>query len=126
MNLFEYGLGDHREEGIGSQEFWVSTGVDFGLSVVTGIIAATGVAIVAAGAAVVVGTAVAAPALVIGAAIAGLGLSLYAEHKDIPDRVKAEANAFVDAREAEVLMLEEAPTQCVAPKAPPTPLRNCQ
>ena len=32
-NLYEYGLGEHREEAVGSQQFWVSTGVDFSVSV---------------------------------------------------------------------------------------------
>ena len=27
-NLYEYGLGEEKDKGVGSQEFWVSTGVD--------------------------------------------------------------------------------------------------
>jgi len=39
-NLWDFGVGDQREKGIGSPEFWASTGVDFALTAVIGLAAA--------------------------------------------------------------------------------------
>ena len=122
LNLYEYGLGEHKEEGIGSQQFWVSTGVDFALSVGIGTGSALVIAGVAAIAAAAFTAAIAAPVLVIGAALVGLGGSILLDIVDVPDSVKSAANEFVDARDAEMEQLENAPEQRVAPKAPPIPI----
>jgi len=49
FNVYDYGFGDEKDKGVGSQEFWVSTGVDLAQSLLAGLVAA---ALVATGIAV--------------------------------------------------------------------------
>ncbi|MGQ9573198.1 MAG: C39 family peptidase [Dehalococcoidia bacterium] len=122
VNLFDYSLGEHCEDKVGSQEFWVSTGVDFGLSVVVGILSACAVAGAAALAATVFSTAIAASPLVVTTAVLGIGFSLLLEALTVPEGIKSEANEFVDAREVELNRLADVPHLRIAPRAPLVPL----
>jgi hypothetical protein len=83
-NLIDYGLGEHRETGVLSAEFAVSTLVDFGLALATGIASA---ALVALGATLVGATlpiwgAVALTGLV------GLGIGLLLEAVNAGDAIQ--------------------------------------
>ncbi|MCJ7677720.1 MAG: C39 family peptidase [Anaerolineales bacterium] len=116
-NLYDYGLGEHRNEGVGSQQFWVSTGVDFGTSVFVG----SGSAVAVAGVSVIVvalgGAAIAAPYLLVGAAVMGLVTSIALEIMGTPEEWKSDVNDFVDEREDELDRLSAAPELVVAPKS---------
>jgi hypothetical protein len=86
VNLYDYGVGDHRDVGIGSPEFAASTLVDVGKSAAVGLaaagIVAGGLVLAAAVGGAGVATAIAtAPAwLIIGAvALVGLGVSAAIE-----------------------------------------------
>lgn len=94
-NLYDYTLGEHRGEGFG-KEFWVSTGVDFVMTVGTGLTAAT----VVAGGVVLFGSAgVSLPlsAAVVGTAIAGAGISAILDHFQAGQRLKQAVSNGLDA-----------------------------
>jgi hypothetical protein len=116
-NLYEYGFGEHKDDGVGSQQFWVSMGVDFGVSVGVGVGSALAVAVVSGLAVLLGGAAIAAPHLVLGAAALGLLASIVLDITETPASWKREANEFADAREEEFVRLETAPAQMVAPKS---------
>jgi hypothetical protein len=116
INLYDYGLGEHKDEGIGSQGFWVSTGVDSGLAVGTGVAAALVV-----GVALSLGI-IAAPAALVLVAVVGVVASIGLDLVGVPASLKEETNEFVDDREEEWERLQNAPDQRVAPKGPPVPL----
>jgi hypothetical protein len=97
VNLYDYGLGEHRAQGVGSQGFWVSTGVDFGVSVGIGL----GLAIVAA-VAVTAGT-VAAPVAIAGVAIAGAVASVTIELRGYGNRIKDGVNSYIDDEQSVLL-----------------------
>jgi len=77
-NLWDFGVGDQRAKGIGSPEFWASTGVDFGLTAVTGLAAAGlvagGIAIFTAAGVTAIATAPLAAVLAV-TAIVGVAIS---------------------------------------------------
>ncbi|HLC02081.1 MAG TPA: hypothetical protein VJK02_03525, partial [Anaerolineales bacterium] len=114
-NLYDYGLGKHKDEGIGSQVFWVSTGVDSGLAVGTGVAAALVV-----GVALSLGI-IAAPAALALVAVVGVVASIGLDLVGVPASLKEETNQFIDDREGEWERLQNAPDQRVAPKGPPVP-----
>jgi len=97
-NIYDYGWGDHRDVGIRSQEFAVSTGVDFGMAVGTGLAAAGLVAGAVAGAAALGATA---PVwLAIGATVAvGLGIGWVMDQFGAGQQLKREVNEGIDAWE---------------------------
>ena len=74
-NLYDYGLGKHRDKGILSKEFAASTMVDFGMAAVTGLAAAGAVGLVLAGGALLGITAPVSVAIVL---TAGVGLAMGA------------------------------------------------
>jgi len=99
-NLYDYGLGAHKNEGIGSQKFWVSTGVDFGMAVGTGLAAAGAVAgTLAIAAAVGLTAAAAVPVGAVIAATVGVGfvLSLVLDHFEAGRQLKDKVNNGLDA-----------------------------
>ncbi len=116
-NLYEYGLGDHKDKGVGSQEFWVSTGVDFGLSVATGISAA---AMVAAGAALFGVATISGPVLIIAAGV-GVGLSIVSDLVTLAPALKVGANNLIDAAESERTRLSEVGEVRLGPRGSPIP-----
>lgn len=97
-NVYDYGWGDHRDVGIRSQEFAVSTGVDFGMAVGTGLAAA---GLVAGGVAVAAALGATAPVwLAIGATVAvGFVISLVLDRFDAGQELKQEVNEGIDAWE---------------------------
>jgi hypothetical protein len=119
-NLYEYGLGEHKDKGVGSQEFWVSTGVDFGLSILTGIVAACGLTAVMAA----LGVAVVSGPVWVGAAVAGVILSIGSDLIGLPPTLKDGTNRLVDAAEAESIRLENVPEVRQGPRGGPVPNPN--
>jgi len=116
-NLYEYGLGEHKDKGIGSQEFWVSTGVDFGLSISIGLFAAAFVVGVAAA----TGAVVAAPVLLVATPIVGVILGVGAEIAGVAPTMKDGLNEFIDVCESEAVRLGGPPNPPVGPKGPTGP-----
>jgi len=93
-NLYDYGLGEHRDKGILSPEFAASTMVDYGLAAGAGLVAAGTVAIVgglATAGLAALGLTVTAPLwLALGAtAIVGVGIGLALDHFGVGDGLKA-------------------------------------
>jgi len=118
-NLYDYGLGDHKDEGIGSQEFWVSTGVDFGAAITIGVAAAMSVALVGVGITALMGAVVSAPVLIGDAMLAGLVAGVLVEAAGIASATKEGINEFIDERELEADRIPEPPGDHPAPKSPP-------
>ncbi len=116
VNLYDYGLGEHKDEGIGSQEFWVSTGVDFGTALFIGAAAATAVAAVAIGATALFGIVVEAPVLLAGVAMVALVASVAIEVAGVSSKVKEEVSNFVDELDE---LIPDPPPAHPAPKSPP-------
>jgi hypothetical protein len=112
-NLNDYGLGEHKDEGVGSQEFWVSTGVDLGLAVGTGFVAA----VVVAGA-VSIGI-VSAPAALVVVGMLAVGISLGIDWAGVPDALKEGANEFINEDAKEWQDLTDGTETRAVPKAPP-------
>ena len=88
FNLYDYGYGDEKDKGIGSQEFWVSTGVDLAQSLVAALAAA---ALVAAGIAAI---AIFFPAVVVAAPVALAITAVVAATIDIGLNMSG-ANQFI-------------------------------
>ena len=87
-NLWDYTVGTQRETGILSKEFAISTGVDFALSVGTGLTAALGVALFTAA------FAISAPvwATIGAAAIVGIGIGLALDATGVGAALKRGVN----------------------------------
>jgi hypothetical protein len=96
-NLYDYGFGEHEAEGVGSQGFWVSTGVDLGMSV------ATGLAVAGGGALLVTAGVVAAPVAILGVAIAGALISVGFEFGGVGASIKDGINSYIDEQQAVAL-----------------------
>jgi hypothetical protein len=80
-NLIDYGLGEHRETGVLSAEFAVSTVVDFGLSIATGL----GSAALVAGTAALMGATLPLWGAVALTGIASLGIGLLLDSAGVAD-----------------------------------------
>ncbi|MCL4466703.1 MAG: hypothetical protein M1389_11895 [Chloroflexi bacterium] len=99
-NLYDYGLGSQSELGLGSREFYVSTGVDFALTMGTGLAAAGTVAgvLALAGAAGLTAVAAAPVGVIVGAtAVVGLGMSLVLDQFEVGRLLKEQVIQGLDA-----------------------------
>jgi len=94
-NAYDYTLGEHRGEGLG-RGFWVSTGVDFAVSVGTGLAAAS---LVAGGVALLGLAGITAPlwAAVAGTAIVGAGVTYILDRTGAVDALKDRVSQGLDA-----------------------------
>lgn len=103
VNIYEYQWGEHKDKGVISQEFGVSTIVDTAFAVGTGLLAAGAVAIVLA--ALGVGAVVSTPALIAVAATTALlaiGIGLFVDLKlEWPDQTKDMMNQRIDEIQGE-------------------------
>ncbi len=116
-NLYEYGLGEHKDKGVGSQEFWISTGVDFGLSITTGVFAA---GMVATGMALAGVVTVTGPVLIAAAAL-GVGLSIISELVGLAPALKDGANGLIEVAESEKMRLGDPQEGRSGPRGGPIP-----
>jgi len=119
-NLYDYGLGEHKNEGIWSRGFWVSTAVDFVVPIAIGILTAAAVWLVA-GAAVAAGaaTATVGPVAIVAAAVVAVAASIVVEITGASSDIKDAVGKFIDDREEEWERRQDVPVQRVAPKGPP-------
>jgi hypothetical protein len=95
-NVIDYGSGRHRDTGIRSQEFVVSTAVDTVLAVGTGI----GAALLVTGAAALFAVSLPVGAGIALTAVAGIGIGLLLDATGIAQAAKDLLNAGIDALES--------------------------
>jgi hypothetical protein len=95
-NVYDYTLGDHRGEGFG-REFWISTGIDYAMTIFTGLAAAGLTAAIVTGAGVLLGATAPLWAAVAGAAVIGAGISWWFDRAGAGEWLKEHVNEGLNA-----------------------------
>jgi hypothetical protein len=92
-NVYDYGWGEHRDEGLMSREFVASTLVDFGIAGMTGLAAAG----MAAGGIALLGASVPVAAAIAATAVLGLGIGALVDTLVDVEGIKEDFADGVDA-----------------------------
>jgi hypothetical protein len=97
FNVYDYGFGNEKDKGVGSQEFWVSTGVDLAQSLLAGLVAAAFVAGTIAVATIVFpALVVAAPVALAATAITAMAIDITLNVTGTNDTIKNKISHFLD------------------------------